>query len=328
MKIPASIRNLYNSQRPLFERLERNVTLKIKGRIPDNWHYDKRIKTLDSYSLKLESGRFHYPEKLEDFFACTIVVPNKAAVGRAERLIRGLFQLKERRPKSNTMTTKYAHSFPFDDLRLYVQWQDDPAVRSTILDGTLFEVQIKTYLQHAWAIATHDLVYKTDSVSWPKERIAFQIKAMLEHAELSIHEALALSGSRLLPKTDARSTERLALVQFLKRTWKKDDLPKDLCKVAQNIADLLHAAKISRKQMLRAVRWETNHGRGSKIRNLSPYLSILQTLLVREEKLMSRFLSRPAQKFRLLLPEEVSIPSAITPLLANTTAPAIKIPTA
>ena len=52
----------------------------------------------------------------------------------------------------------------------------------------IFEVQIKTILQHAWSIATHDLIYKTDTVSWPKERIAFQVKAMLEHAEIAIAE--------------------------------------------------------------------------------------------------------------------------------------------
>ncbi len=41
-------------------------------------------------------------------------------------------------------------------------------------------------MQHAWGLATHDLIYKADEINWPKERIAFQIKAMLEQAEVTI----------------------------------------------------------------------------------------------------------------------------------------------
>ena len=62
-------------------------------------------------------------------------------------------------------------------------------------------MQVKTFLQHAWGIATHDLIYKTDDVSWSRQRIAYQIKAMLEHAEMSIQEAGRLAEAVALSKT-------------------------------------------------------------------------------------------------------------------------------
>src|SRR5208337_1144238 len=166
MKIPQSIRLLYS------ELLEKNIILKdkvdekIKSSKDERWHYESRLKIMESFALKIETGRIHSPKELEDFFACTIVVENKSAIQKAEDIILNNFVLKERRPRSENSTHKKSDSFPFDDLRLYVKWKDDPALRPTGVDGMLFEVQIKTFLQHAWSIATHDLIYKSDSVSW------------------------------------------------------------------------------------------------------------------------------------------------------------------
>src|SRR5207247_360952 len=113
---------------------------------------------------------------------------NSTEIDQAEALIRENFTVNERRPRQRDRTHKAPHAFPFDDLRLYVRVPNTPASPPTDLVGILFEVQIKTFLQHAWSIATHDLLYKADDANWNKERIAYQIKAMLEHAEISIQE--------------------------------------------------------------------------------------------------------------------------------------------
>src|SRR6185295_542993 len=88
--------------------------------------------------------------------------------------------------KNKQLELKGTHEFSFDDLRLYTKWKPDVTLPTPTFAGVVFELQIKTFLQHAWSIATHDLIYKTDSISWPKERVAFEIKAMLEHAENAI----------------------------------------------------------------------------------------------------------------------------------------------
>ncbi len=201
MKIPSSVRGLHSELKETYEPLKEKVDDTIRGLREPGWHYASRIKELESFALKLETGRFPEPREIDDFLACTLVVENTTVIARAEELLCGKFELHERRPKDNKYTTKEPHSFRFDDLRLYVKWQDDPALPPTGLAGLLFEIQIKTFLQHAWSVATHDLVYKTDEKNWAKERIAFQIKAMLEHAETSIREADALAKSDILPST-------------------------------------------------------------------------------------------------------------------------------
>ena len=189
MKVPASVRALFEAQRDANDKLREAVKDLLKPRLQPYWHYVDRVKTEESFALKIESGRFGDPARLEDFFACTIVVRNHSEIPEAEKLVLEIFSLHERRPPSSVLTKKYSSSFAFDDLRLYVKYIEDPALPPKGLKDIPFEVQVKTFLQHAWSIATHDLIYKTDSVSWPKERIAFQVRAMLEHVEISITEA-------------------------------------------------------------------------------------------------------------------------------------------
>jgi len=71
-------------------------------------------------------------------------------IDEAEAIVLDLFLLGYRRHPNPKETHLPPFSFDFDDLRIYVRWRDDPSTRPTGLDGILFEVQIKTFLQHAW----------------------------------------------------------------------------------------------------------------------------------------------------------------------------------
>lgn len=312
MKIPKSLRDQhanYNSQyAPLEERVENILMLKKKH----HWHYEGRLKTLESFALKVESGKKNYLDSFEDFFACTLVVENLASIKSAEEIIRNQFEFFEKRPPKDNFTTKNSDSFHFDDLRLYVKWKDTPLTKPTGLDGLLFEVQIKTFFAHSWALATHDLIYKTDEVSWPKERIAFQIKAMLEHAEVSIYEAEKLSKSNYLKKTDIKTKEINSIIKLINSLWTTDKLPKNKKLLAENIYNLIVNIGISLKSLSKILEVETNLGRGKKTLNLSPYSTIVQSLFNQKEREMQKFLTGPVNNiFKIYLPREITIPSSM-----------------
>ena len=312
MKIPASIRALYADQLEVNRRLQEKVEARIRSFKSDTWHYESRLKQDQSFALKVESGRASNPSAVEDVFACTLVVRNGTEIDQAEKLIRENFQTVERRPKDSKRTHKSPDQFHFDDLRLYVQWSEDPDLPPSGIAGVTFEVQVKTFLQHAWAIATHDLVYKTDKVSWGKQRIAFQIKAMLEHAELSIQEAESLADSSALSKTDTHTRDLQDYIALITSEWNVPDLPRDIRRLAENVRGLMELMKLRINQLKSALDAERTRGRGPLTQNLSPYGIVLQTLIAEyPAQFKSALMNSEKFKQRVVIPAELQLPAEI-----------------
>jgi ppGpp synthetase/RelA/SpoT-type nucleotidyltranferase len=314
MKIPASIRRLYDDQNEVSTQLKARVDSIIRPGLHHRWHYESRIKSIESFTLKIESGRYENPSALEDFFAATIVVRNGSELADAVKLAGELFAFAFRRPENDAETRKAPEAFPFDDLRLYVRWKDAAALPPTGLNGILFEVQIKTFLQHAWSIATHDLIYKSDEASWSKMRIAYQIKAMLEHAELSIQEAVKLSLSDALAKSDARTAALKTFMTVVNDLWEKENLPSDIRRLAENIMTLAKLVDLDAAALRLLLEEEKVGGRGPLIGNLSPYGAVLQTLIDRKHAALNSALTKKQRK-SVLIPAEIAMPEGV-----NTTA--------
>ncbi len=310
MKISKSLRDSYATQLPTYEHLKTCVDEYFLAFKDANWHYTSRVKELESFALKVETGRCPDIDQMEDFFACTVVVENLDSMSTAEKLVRKRFVFKERRPPKEDHTSKSPDSFRFDDTRVYVVWKDDPIVRPTGLNGRLFEVQIKTFLAHAWSIATHDLVYKADEKSWPKERIAFQIKAMLEHAETSIQEAERLAQAASLKKTDEVSLRISAIIKLMTELWPPASLPRDKKRLAQNVYALINSVGVDVDSLRKIIVRETRSGRGAKTLNLSPYCSVVQSLLSREPEKMKAYLTGRERSFKLFVPRELELPQS------------------
>ena len=310
MKIPASVRNAFADQEAKYYRLMDEVEKAVMSFKRPRWHYEGRVKALQSFALKLESGRFK-PGALEDFFACTLVVANLAEVAEAERLIGQRFAVQARRPKRAGQTKKRSDSFPFDDLRLYVVLPPDPALPPSDLVGVRFEIQVKTFLQHAWSIATHDLVYKSDDVNWSKERIAFQTKAMLEHAEVSMQEAETLAASAALAKEDAPTKQLKEGIALLRRQWNQDELPADVRRLATNVLALIDSLKVSLPR-LDEILIAGKVASGSHPANLSPYGTVVQYLFTAEQAKLVSFLERAGDRIApILISAEIDVPAGI-----------------
>ncbi len=309
MKIPTSVRNGYYGELDAYESLKQQVDNLLKNKKESGWHYLSRIKKLESYNLKIETGRYTSSTLLDDFFACTLIVENISSIERAEALVKSIFHISRKRPPTSRKTHKKSDSFPFDDLRLYAEWKDSVGQKPTGLDGLIFEVQIKTFLQHAWGIATHDMIYKSDSKNWAQERVAYQIKAMLEHVEISIFEVDNIACSSVLNKSDNYTLKVNKILTILDSVWEKDDLPQDKKRLAETVYSLLSSISVTPNNLRNYLEQEMTEGRGARLLNLSPYAIIVQSLLNTVPEKMEYFFNNQDSQFKLYIPDELEVPS-------------------
>jgi ppGpp synthetase/RelA/SpoT-type nucleotidyltranferase len=308
MKISKSVRDLFSSQEGINNALAERVKLLFEENKEDNWFYRGRVKKLESFAQKLETGRFN-PEALEDFFACTIVVENRHAIGKALQLVDKFCIIQDRRPKKDEETHKTPDLFSFDDLRLYVKLKPQETSPPSPLNDILFEVQIKTFLQHAWSIATHDLIYKGDSISWGKERVAFQIKAMLEHAEVSIDQVEVVSASSALSTTDIKTVVLKDILTWVKESWPEESLPSDIVRLCKLIQSVMTATKLELADIRQAVAIDTTNGNGTKLKNLSPYEIIIKAIFNNKQDNFIAFLKGKGKLKLFITPEmEIELP--------------------
>lgn len=274
MKIPSSIKSLYESQFENQRNLQAFVDEQLRPIATEkDWLYLSRIKGLESFTLKLESGRFNRTTNLEDFFGCSLVIKNENEIDECKSKIEEFFIIKYQRPNSLLEMKKRSDSFPFDDLRLYVTLKPDKALspKNEILLGLIFEIQIKTFLQHAWCISTHDLIYKTDLINWNKERIAYQVKALLENAETSIKHA-DLIAQTVHQRISIEIKTLNELINVFKEIFDPDLLPKDLRRLAQNALTLTKSINLELQTFITLMK--ENKVLLNK-KNLTPFASIV-----------------------------------------------------
>lgn len=292
MKISNSIREAYRQQKELNDRLSIRVKELFEQK-KENWFYKGRIKGVESFTQKIETGHFKNVNALEDFFACTLVVENRTAIQEAKRFVMEHCDIQYQKPKNDKITHNQPYEFQFDDLRLYVKLKPTNAGPPGPLNEIIFEVQIKTFLQHAWTLATHELVYKGDTINWGMQRIAYQIKAMLEHAEVAIEQAEEMGMSSALARSHQSTDAKSAMVSWLKETWPADQLPADTLRLANTILEILSAFKLDLESLKESVRLEALQGLGPYSLNLSPYETIIKALHSHNNTAFQAFLKQP-----------------------------------
>ncbi|MDD2720710.1 MAG: hypothetical protein PHH47_05310 [Gallionella sp.] len=304
MKINKTIRSLYQEQYAINKLLETRVKEIFEGKKKAQWFFLCRIKGEESFALKLETGRVHQPEAMEDFFACTLVVENRTSIAEALNLVSEVCDIVKRRPPADERTHKSPEEFSFDDLRLYVKLKSGEDLPSRPLDEIVFEVQIKTFLQHAWGVATHDLVYKGKSVHWGRARVAFQIKAMLEHAEISVERVDAIAESSLLNVTDEKIRKLKTVIDWLQKTWAEELLPEDMVRLAENILSIAHALKLDIEEIINCVGIDTAQGQGAQLYDLTPFAVVIRSIYNHRKSSLERYLCNEGGKFRIFFADD------------------------
>jgi Region found in RelA / SpoT proteins len=227
-----------------------------------------------------------------------------------------IFDFVARRPPKAAETRLEPHSFDFDHLRLYMRWRDVDNLPPSEFSKLTFEVQIKTYLQHAWALATHDLTYKTDDVNWTKARIAYQVKAMLDHAEASIAHA-GEWGSAAGPQISSPQFDEIrTVIALIKQTWTDQaTLPADIRRLAETVLNLIHGLNITAAELKADLEAETAEGRGLLVQTLSPFGVIVHAMLQRRQNAMKRLMTGASRhgnrNYKVVIPAEISLPMGI-----------------
>lgn len=310
MKVLNSINRCYLQQLDINEELKKKVDEILKTNKKEVWHYFSRIKSEESYALKIETGRVGDPNNLEDFFACTIVVENSIEIKNAVEMIKRFFIIDERRPRTDEYTSKYPESFQYDDLRLYVRLKPKedlpPENLFNHLSNLKFEIQVKTFLQHAWGIATHDIIYKSGDIDWATQRVAYQIKAMLEHAEISIHEIDKIKESDMLAKMNKKIKQLNQIKKFITNNWQTDSLPQDLVRLSESVYSLLNLLKLNTDELQILLNSETSLGKGTQTSNLSPYFIIIQTIINQKPAKITEFFTNDQSDSKIVIPTEVT----------------------
>lgn len=304
MKIDDAIREAYSMHLPL-NRLVQTEIQALQPRLDRGWHFEDRIKTEESFSQKIEAGRGTGGLNVEDFYGCTIVVRSAVELPWVEEIVRESFNVVERRPQTAKSAVGNPSDFRFDDVRLYAKLKVNYSGEMPV-HNVLFEIQLKTFLQHAWAIAAHDLTYKTAEVSWAKLRVAHQVRAMLEHAELSIEQFERLAESTIIAKKHDEYDEINRIIDFLKAHWPASALPTDLQRLSRSVLNASKVLSVTLDNVFSEVKSETQRGFGAKTLDLSPFGAIVQSIL-REHTVDVKMISRRIRN-KIAISKRVEIP--------------------
>lgn len=301
MKVVSSLRAKYMELNELASILKNEIDGLLYAPCNKNeWFYRSRIKSEDSFSLKCEVNSFYTPDKADDFFGCEIVVTSSAEIEKVKEVLREKnISIEFQRPEDLTLTHLSPNDFNFSELRLYCKKQARDVAETGPLHQFVFEVQVKTIFSFAWTKATHDLIYKTDRVSWSKSRVAYQIKASLEQAEYQV-STISNTVSDFFPTNE--KFERLnSMIDILNQNWLPSFLPGDMKRLAENVDELLKLVNFPIDSFKALV--EANKEKHS---NLSPYLKVVQLLNDHRRDLFLK-IPEKRRKFDLLIPSTAEL---------------------
>ena len=243
MGVPQAIRERYDQDAPAMQAVLAYVRASIAGFCRDRrYGLEARSKELESLSEKLETDRYPNWDALDDLVAFTIVVPTASHEPGVLKFLESVFEMMLVRGRDQV--AKPPDVFRFDATRCYCRIkheEPEPEIEPRGFEIT-FEVQIKTAFEHAWSVVTHDLVYKTDDISWPKRRLAAQLKAMVEQIDALVDNFERVAGD--VPGTSDLETEAMAEAPGLLTTLCSDGLvdealvPASWSRLAENLLAL------------------------------------------------------------------------------------------
>lgn len=245
MIYPSILERRYQEYLPFVEAVASRVKDTILNFCEKNGYaLTSRIKTIESLAEKIETSRFKQWSDLDDLFACTVIIPSLNQEEKVTQFCKDTFEISKiiRRGQNK----KSPETFRFDSTRIYAHLkmvEDANADQLLSIFNVKFEIQIKSAFEHAWAVSTHDLVYKSSVIDWKKLRSASQIKATLEQLDTLILAFYQVSET-IHESEDSEIKRKCQLAVATKSLFDQEKIPqelkpKDITRFCNNLYSIL-----------------------------------------------------------------------------------------
>lgn len=274
MIIPSNILEKYEKLYPELELLKKEIDPMLKS-ISEQFEgfFSSRVKSKESFAQKIETAPINHLGEIFDLYAATIVVATQREVDLVESKIPERFKIIE----TIKHRKKNPSDFIYDDVHLHIQYQPNTIVPGKEYLSIPFELQLKTFLQYGWAKSTHDIIYKSDQLSWPHIRVAHQIRAMLEQSDQILVQIDKVAD--ICPDNDCeRIKESTLILKLLKQTWDSSLLPSNVKGLAISICDFLRTCGKTEVELEKEMK-SGAHANLLCAKSLTPFQAILGILI-------------------------------------------------
>jgi hypothetical protein len=153
--------------------------------------YKARVKSFESYYKKIQKFKIKSVGKemplLTDILGIRIMCTFISNLEEVKNILSKNFELYDVENKGDHSNYK---SFGYESIHFVVNVPDSFKVGLSIPEGIVFEIQLRTVLQDAWAEIEHDLVYKSETTALdvPMKRKLAAINASLTLADIVFQE--------------------------------------------------------------------------------------------------------------------------------------------
>lgn len=247
MIYPSILDRQYQQYRQLIEEAAKRVKATMLN-FCDNKGYalTSRIKTIESLAEKIETGRFKKWSDLDDLFACTVIIPSLSQEKEVIEFCCETFSVMKTVKRGQNK--KAPDIFRFDSTRISARLKKIDTNSDNLLSifDITFEIQIKSAFEHAWAVSTHDLVYKSSEIDWKRLRLAAQIKATVEQLDtliLAFDQASSIIQDCNSDEIHRKRKIAIATQKLLEEKKIPEELkPKDMTRFCDNLYSILVSA--------------------------------------------------------------------------------------
>lgn len=210
-----------------------------------NFPVSGRIKSPGSIAEKIEMGRYKCFADIDDLVAFTLIIPTANYEAEVINFCKATFDVIDIRNKASNR--KAPDQFRFDSTRVIARAKRVSSVNDDIpsIFDHIFEIQVRTAFEHAWSVATHDLVYKSASVEWKRIRLAAQLKATSEGLDAAVAAFDQLANGIVASPWD-RVGDRTDVSQYVhslldNRRLPSSMKPESLSRFSDNVCTLIKA---------------------------------------------------------------------------------------